>query len=129
LGDAAATVKSAERNVRAGLIKLLGRVRLRLIKPAEISDDVSLRVTFDVRAIERTRSRPFAIDAVPIEGASHAETTFMARASELGIRSYPVWCAAFVGAATIDYIKTSRIPYNKHAMRLEEPSIDTDWKV
>ena len=56
-----------------------------MIKLAKVSYDASAFVNFDMYAIEWTGSGPFAIDAIPIKGASHAEAAFMARTFEFGI--------------------------------------------
>jgi hypothetical protein len=79
-----------ERNISPAFIKLRTLSLGPSIKHAEVGDNLPLGINFDVNPIKWAWRRPFAIDAVAIEGAPHAEAAFVTRASELVFLLNPI---------------------------------------
>jgi len=118
-----------ERNISTTFIKLRALSPGPLIKLAEVGDNLTVGIDFDVNAIKWAGRWPLAINAAPIESAPHAEVAFVTGASELVFLRNPIRRAPLMSTARVKHVQTFGVAYNADAMRLKKSRVNTNSKI
>lgn len=118
-----------ERNISTAFIKLRALSLGPLIKLAEVDDNLTVGIDFDVNAIKWARRWPLAIYAVAIESAPHTEVAFVTGAPELVLLRNPIRCAPLMSTPRVKHVQTFGVAYNGDAMRLKKSRVNTNSKI